>query len=88
MKNINWSFTTLSINRNDLRNALTDIALEAKANLAADNFIAILDKGYHNGREIQQCKDANIIYNRCTLEIVNSNTQPNHTRIRSSGFHL
>ena len=45
---------THTINRND-RNALTDIALEAKANLAAENFIAILDKGYHNGREIQQC---------------------------------
>ena len=57
---------THTINRND-RNALTDIALEAKANLAAENFIAILDKGYHNGREIQQCKDANIVYNRCNF---------------------
>jgi radical SAM protein with 4Fe4S-binding SPASM domain len=64
---------THTINRND-RNALTDIALEAKANLAADNFIAILDKGYHNGREIQQCKDANIVTIVAPSEIVNSNT--------------
>ena len=73
MKNINWSLPPHTINRND-RNALTDIALEAKkANLAADNFIAILDKGYHNGRNsaMQRCK---YCYNRCTSEIVNSNT--------------
>lgn len=63
---------THTINRND-RNALTDIALEAKENLNIENFVAILDKGYHNGREIQQCKDANIVTIVAPSEIVNSN---------------
>ena len=64
---------THTINRND-RNALTDIALEVKANLNADGFVALLDKGYHNGREIQQCTDANIDTIAAPSLIVNSNT--------------
>jgi transposase len=50
---------THTINRND-RNALSDIAHEAKQNLQAENITAISDKGYHNGRQLQQCKDSNI----------------------------
>jgi radical SAM protein with 4Fe4S-binding SPASM domain len=63
---------THTINRND-RNALTAIALEAKENLSTDGFVALLDKGYHNGREIQQCNDANIITIVAPSIIVNSN---------------
>lgn len=63
---------THTINRND-RNALSDIALEAKENLQAESFTAILDKGYHNGREIQQVTDAGIISIVAPSEIVNSN---------------
>lgn len=36
------------------------IALEAKENLSVETFTALVDKGYHNGREISQCKAANI----------------------------
>ncbi len=63
---------THTINRNN-RNALTEIALEAKENLNIESFVAILDKGYHNGREIQQCKDANIVTIVAPSEIVNCN---------------
>ena len=64
---------THTINRND-RNALTDIAMEAKENLSAESFVAILDKGYHNGREIQQCENANIVTIVAPSTIVNSNS--------------
>ena len=47
---------THTINRND-RNALSAIAIETKQNLDVATYTAILDKGYHNGREIQKCKD-------------------------------
>lgn len=50
---------THTINRND-RNALTAIALEAKTSLGVETFTALVDKGYHNGREITQCKQAHI----------------------------
>ena len=50
---------THTINRND-RNALSAIALETKENLAVETFTILVDKGYHNGREIAQCKQANI----------------------------
>lgn len=63
---------THTINRND-RNALSAIAIEAKENLHAESFVAILDKGYHNGREIQQCEEANIITIVAPSVIVNSN---------------
>jgi transposase len=55
----NLVVATHTINRND-RNALTAIALVAKENLAAETFTVLVDKGYHNGREITQCKDNNI----------------------------
>ena len=50
---------THTINRNDL-NALGAIALEAKENLGLDTFTVLVDKGYHNGREIAQCINNNI----------------------------
>jgi hypothetical protein len=65
---------THTINRND-RNALSDIAHEAKQNLQAETLTAISDKGYHNGRQLQQCKDSNIQTICAQQEIVNSNTK-------------
>jgi transposase len=55
----NLVVATHTINRNDL-NALSTIALEAKENLGVDTFTALVDKGYHNGREIAQCINHNI----------------------------
>jgi len=63
---------THTINRND-RNAMSAIALEAKQNLEVETLTAINDKGYHNGREIQQCKDNNITTICAQQKIVNSN---------------
>jgi hypothetical protein len=63
---------THTINRND-RNALSGIALETKANLSLDTFTALLDKGYHNGRELEKTQQANIKTIVATPEIVNSN---------------
>lgn len=55
----NLVVATHTINRND-RNALSAIALEVKENMGVENYTALVDKGYHNGREITQCKDNNI----------------------------
>ena len=55
----NLVVATHTINRNDL-NALGAIALEAKANLNVETLTVLVDKGYHNGREIDQCKKHNI----------------------------
>ena len=55
----NLVVATHTINRND-KNALSAIALEAKENLGATTFTVLVDKGYHNGREIEACKLANI----------------------------
>lgn len=55
----NLVVATHTINRNDL-NALGAIALEAKENLEVDTFTVLVDKGYHNGREIARCKNNNI----------------------------
>jgi transposase len=55
----NLVVATHTINRNDL-NALGAIALEAKENLGVDTFTVLVDKGYHNGREIAQCINHNI----------------------------
>ena len=63
---------THTINRND-RNALADIAIEAKENLEAETLVAISDKGYHNGRQLQECKDENITTICAQQVIVNSN---------------
>ena len=63
---------THTINRND-RNALAGIAQEAKQNLQAETLTAISDKGYHNARKLQECKDQNISTICAQQETVNSN---------------
>jgi transposase len=55
----NLVVATHTINRND-KNALSAIAIEAKENLNLETFTALVDKGYHNGREIDTCKNNNI----------------------------
>lgn len=55
----NLVVATHTINRND-KNALSTIAKEAKENLAIETYTALVDKGYHNGRELDACKQANI----------------------------
>lgn len=68
----NLIVATHTINRND-RNAMSAIAIEAKENIEAETLTALLDKGYHNGREIHTCKDHNINTICAQQEIVNSN---------------
>jgi len=68
----NLVVATHTINQND-RNALTAIALEAKENLSVPGFVALVDKGYHNGRQIQQCTDAEIETIVASPTLVNSN---------------
>ena len=68
----NLVVATHTINRND-RNALSAIAIEVQENLGIETFTALVDKGYHNGREIQQCMDANISTIVANPTIVNSN---------------
>lgn len=55
----NLVVATHTINRND-KNALSAIAIEAKENLDLETFTVLVDKGYHNGREIETCKNNNI----------------------------
>jgi len=71
-KKHNLIAATHTINRND-RNALLAICLEAKENLGMKKFITLSDKGYHNGRELQHCKDNDITTICAQQEIVNSN---------------
>jgi radical SAM protein with 4Fe4S-binding SPASM domain len=68
----NLVVATHTINRND-RNAMADIAMEAKANLSLDTFTALLDKGYHNGRELETCQKAGIRTIVAPPTIINSN---------------
>lgn len=68
----NLVIATHTINRND-RNALSKIAIEAKANIGAHNITVLSDKGYHNGREIQTCKDNNIDTICAQQVLINSN---------------
>lgn len=55
----NLVVATHTINKND-RSALSAIAIEAKENLGIDTYTALVDKGYHNGKQIEICKLANI----------------------------
>jgi transposase len=55
----NLVVATHTINKND-RSALSAIALEAKENLGIETYTALVDKGYHNGKQIEICKKANI----------------------------
>jgi transposase len=68
----NLVVATHTINRND-RNALAAIAKEVQENLEIENYTALVDKGYHNGRQIQACTDANITTIVASPELVNSN---------------
>ena len=63
---------THTINKND-RKALTKIALEAKANLGVETLTTLVDKGYHNGSQLQNCKDHNITTICAHPALVNSN---------------
>jgi transposase len=63
---------THTINRND-RNALSGIATEAKQNIGSEGFTALVDKGYHNGREIQTTQAQGIKTIVAIPELVNSN---------------
>lgn len=76
----NLVVATHTINRND-KNALSAIALEAKENLELDTFTVLVDKGYHNGREINTCKQNNITTILAVPEQGKSNedgTQPDY----------
>jgi hypothetical protein len=55
----NLVVATHTINKND-RSALSAIAIEAKENLDIETYTALVDKGYHNGKQIEICKQANI----------------------------
>ncbi|WP_269222054.1 IS1182 family transposase [Flavobacterium sp. IMCC34518] len=55
----NLVVATHTINKND-RSALSAIAIEAKENLELETYTALVDKGYHNGKQIDICKQANI----------------------------
>jgi hypothetical protein len=55
----NLVVATHTINRND-KNALAAIAKEAKENLEVQHITVLVDKGYHNGRELDTCKQNNI----------------------------
>lgn len=55
----NLVVATHTINRND-KNALSAIAIQAKENLEIETFTVLADKGYHNGRELDACKNQNI----------------------------
>ena len=68
----NLVVATHTINKND-RNALTAIAKEAKENLQVQTYTALVDKGYHNGRQLQQCQQENITTIVAVPELVNSN---------------
>ena len=72
---------THTINRND-RNALSDIALEAKENIKAEVDLTVLaDKGYHSGLELKKTQEAGIRTIVATPQVVNTNeggTQPDY----------
>jgi len=63
---------THTINRND-RNAFSAVVKETQENLNKKTFIAIADKGYNNGREIEIAIKAGVTTIVALQEIVNSN---------------
>lgn len=70
----NLVIATHTINKND-RNALSKIAVEAKENIHAKKITVLSDKGYHNGREIEICKQNNIDTICAQQVIINSNAK-------------
>jgi radical SAM protein with 4Fe4S-binding SPASM domain len=81
----NLVVATHTINRND-RNAMSRIALEAKENLNLSGFTGLLDKGYHNGRELEVCQKENIKTIVAPPTIVNSNAHGTTTEYLVSNF--
>src|SRR5690606_18782823 len=74
----NLVVATHTINRND-KNALFAICTEAKENLSTEKITVLADKGYHTGKELQACQEADIETIVVRQEVVNSNekgTQP------------
>lgn len=63
---------THTINRND-RNALSSIATETKETMQVDSLTVLVDKGYHNGRELQTTQQQGINTIVAIPELVNSN---------------
>lgn len=63
---------THTINRND-KNALYNISKEAKENIVAEKLTVLADKGYHTGKELQACQEADIDTIVARQEVVNSN---------------
>lgn len=63
---------THTINSND-KNALYNISKEAKENIAAEKLTVLADKGYHTGKELQACQEADIDTIVARQEVVNSN---------------
>lgn len=63
---------THTINKND-KNALHNIATEAKDNLQQKELLVIADKGYHNAGQIHKCEQDNITTIVATPEIKNTN---------------
>jgi hypothetical protein len=63
---------TQTINRND-RNALSDMVSRTKENIQSAGFTALVDKGYHNGREIQSTQNQGVKTIVAIPELVNSN---------------
>jgi transposase len=63
---------TQTLNRND-RNALSNIAIEAKNNIQAEKFTLLADKGYNNAKEIELCQQQGLTTIVAQQEIVNSN---------------
>ncbi len=53
--------------------ALSDIATEAKQNIESKGFVVFVDKGYHNGRELQNTQSQNIKTVVAIPDLVNSN---------------
>jgi len=70
----NLVIATHTINKND-RNALSKIAIEAKENISAKKITVLSDKGYHNGREIETCRQNNIDTICAQQVLINSNTK-------------
>jgi len=64
---------THTLNTND-RNALSRIALETQSILQSKNLTVLVDKGYHNGRELQTTQQAQIETIVAPPTAVNSNT--------------
>ena len=55
-------------------------------NLEIENYTALVDKGYHNGRQLQECIDAKITTIVAAPELVNSNEKGTTKAYRITKF--